>query len=121
MSDQQNGISFVFEPNEKCGYCMNPIIFKRKGLEGETGRGFISKDVAEDRTNHYNDGQGNFRYGILDIPELQERIFRDEQNAIGTPNFNHVLEITHCDEMDRIDEFKKYFANINTYDSPLIK
>ena len=38
MSDQQNGISFVFEPNEKCGYCMNPIIFKRKGLEGETAK-----------------------------------------------------------------------------------
>lgn len=90
-------------------------------LNGETERVLISKDVAEDRTNHYNDGQGNFRYGILDIPELQERIFRDEQNAIGTQNFGHVLEITHCDEMDRIDEFRKYFTNINTYDSPLIK
>ena len=32
MSDQPNGISFVFEPNEKCGYCMNPIIFKRGSI-----------------------------------------------------------------------------------------
>ncbi len=38
MSDQTNGISFVFEPNEKCGYCMNPIIFKRKGLEGDSAK-----------------------------------------------------------------------------------
>ena len=35
MSDQTNGISLVFEPNEKCGYCMNPIIFNRKGITGE--------------------------------------------------------------------------------------
>ena len=34
MSDQANGISFVFEPNEKCGFCMNPIIFKRPDIEG---------------------------------------------------------------------------------------
>ena len=32
MSDQTNGISLVFEPNEKCGYCMNPIIFNRHGI-----------------------------------------------------------------------------------------
>ena len=34
MSDKTNGISFVFEPNEKCGYCMNPIVFNRKNLQG---------------------------------------------------------------------------------------
>ena len=32
MSDKTNGISFVFEPNEKCGYCMNPIIFNRQNI-----------------------------------------------------------------------------------------
>jgi hypothetical protein len=31
-----------------------------------------------------------------------------------------ILEVTHCDEMDRIDEFSKLFANINTYDNPLV-
>lgn len=29
MSDQPNGISFVFEPNEKCGFCFNPIKYMR--------------------------------------------------------------------------------------------
>ena len=89
-------------------------------LDGETTRGFISKDVAEDRTNHYNDGQGEFRYGVLDIPDIQTRIFADLQNAIGTKNFSWELDVTHCDEMDRLDEFKKYFSKINTYDSPLV-
>jgi len=90
-------------------------------LIGETTRGFISNGVAEDRTNHYNDGQGEFRYGILDIPDMQTRIFKDLHHAIGTKNFNWELDVTHCDEMDRLDEFKKYFFKINTYDSPLIK
>ncbi len=34
MSDKANGISFVFEPNEKCGYCMNPILFNRSNMQG---------------------------------------------------------------------------------------
>ncbi len=38
ISDPLNGISFVFEPNEKSGFCMNPIIFKRPS---------ISKNEAE--------------------------------------------------------------------------
>lgn len=29
LTDQRNGISFCFEPNENCSYCYNPIIFKR--------------------------------------------------------------------------------------------
>ncbi len=32
ISDSLNGISFVFEPNEKCGFCMNPIIFRRPSI-----------------------------------------------------------------------------------------
>ena len=88
----------------------------------ETNRTNVSKDVAEDRTNHYNDGQGEFRYGCLDIADLQTRIFQDELNVVGAPfKYNHVLEVTHCDEMDRLAEFERYFSNIKTYDSPLIK
>ena len=29
ITDTQNGVSFVFEPNENCGFSYNPIIFKR--------------------------------------------------------------------------------------------
>ena len=34
ISDQPNGISFVFEPNEKCSYNFNPIKYNRPGLDG---------------------------------------------------------------------------------------
>ena len=34
ISDTPNGISFVFEPNEKCSYCYNPIKFNRPGFDG---------------------------------------------------------------------------------------
>lgn len=30
------------------------------------------------------------------------------------------IELTHCDEMDSVDEFKKHFNKVNTYDTPLI-
>jgi hypothetical protein len=29
LTDQKNGISFCFEPNEDCSYCYNPIYFNR--------------------------------------------------------------------------------------------
>ena len=29
ITDTQSGVSFVFEPNENCGFSYNPIIFKR--------------------------------------------------------------------------------------------
>lgn len=35
LSDKPNGISFVFEPNEKCCYCMNPIKYNRPGFNSE--------------------------------------------------------------------------------------
>ena len=34
VSDQPNGVSFVFEPNEKCSYCYNPIKNNRPGFDG---------------------------------------------------------------------------------------
>ena len=30
------------------------------------------------------------------------------------------IELTHCDEMDRVDEFKKQFATVNIYDSAFV-
>lgn len=36
ISDTDSGTSFVFEPNENCGFCYNPIIFKRQNVsDGE--------------------------------------------------------------------------------------
>ena len=55
-----------------------------------------------------------FRYGHLDINKLKERI---EQNALNVP---YVVEVTHCDEMDRVGEFKKAFKDVNITDTPLV-
>jgi len=78
-------------------------------------RSSLSKDIPEDRTNHYNEFQGEFRYGELDLNQLSHRIYEDRKGV------KYELEVTHCDEMDRLDEFSKIFPKINTYDSPFIK
>lgn len=83
-------------------------------LEQACRKETISSSVNEDRTNHYNEGQGEFRFGLLDINALRDRII---ENA-GDVKFE--LDVTHCDEMDRISEFKKIFSKVNTYDNPLI-
>lgn len=36
ITDSEHGISFVFEPNETCSYCYNPIIYKRPDSSAST-------------------------------------------------------------------------------------
>lgn len=83
-------------------------------IENETCMKRLSEDVCEDRTNHYNDFQGDFRYGSLDLAALKGRI---ENDAGSMP---YEVEVTHCDEMDRIGEFGRMFAKVNAYDKPEI-
>jgi len=83
-------------------------------LEGESARQNLSSEIAEDRTNHYNEGQGEFRYGILDIEKLRNRVIEDARGM------RFEIEVTHCDEMDRISEFRKWFDTVNTHESPFI-
>ena len=63
----------------------------------------------------YNEFQENFRYAKLDISELKQRILNDNSQGLTT-----VIELTHCDEMDRVSEFGKEFSLVRTYDTPLI-
>lgn len=84
-------------------------------LMEQSKREILSNDVKEDRTNHFNDFQGEFRYGQLDINSLHDRIESDCQGI------KYEIELTHCDEMDRLKEFQTVFGKVNTYDSPLIK
>ena len=35
ITDQKNGVSFCFEPNEDCSYCYNPVYFKRPIFNSE--------------------------------------------------------------------------------------
>lgn len=84
-------------------------------LYGECHRSNISNSIAEDRTNHYNKFQDDFRFGFLDINDLKSRIDKD-----NFCNLKKIIEVTHCDEMDRESEFKKVFTDVNFTDSPLI-
>ena len=83
-------------------------------MEDESKRQFVSKDIKEDRTNHSNDFQGDFRFGYLDIDSLYNRVKFDSRCV------KFELDVTHCDEMDRISEFKSKFKTVNIYDTPLV-
>lgn len=98
-------------------YVTRPYLTRhgRGFLEGETHRSSLSSDVRECRTNHYNAFQEHFRYASLDIDDLNQRIKEDNKKQLKS-----VIELTHCDEMDRLSDFKNHFNIINTYDSPLI-
>lgn len=78
-------------------------------IDGETTKEMQSSNIAEDINNHFNSNQGSFRYGNLNITKLYERIQEDSKGV------SFELEVTHCDEMDRIKEFKKCFPKLNTF------
>lgn len=85
----------------------------------EQDKKFIASDIKEDRTNHYNEWQGDFRFGKLDLNDLSHRLYRDynKYEKLYQTNFSKTLELTHCDEMDRANECKTALPNfkINTY------
>lgn len=83
-------------------------------IDNECRRNDLSVSVADDRTNHYNEYQGEFRYGMLDIDVLRRRVVWDARGI------DFVLDVTHCDEMDRLGEFKRYFDNVNAIDTALV-
>ncbi len=98
-------------------YVTRPYLTRhgRGHLEGEKSRSLLSSGVQECRTNHYNPFQEDFRYASLDIKALRDRINEDNSHGIRS-----IIELTHCDEMDRVSEFKGYFGSIKTYDSPIV-
>lgn len=117
------GITYALEMAKKIGiqditahYVTRPYLTRHGDghLAGEVSRLSVASTVQEDRTNHYNNSQGAFRYGILDINSLRDRIIKD---ARGIP---FEVEVTHCDEMDREKEFKKEFSDVNFISSPLV-
>ena len=108
--------------NSNVHYVTRPYMTRhgRGFLDKENKRNEISSGIQMDRTNHYNIFQEDFRYAPLDINELNNRITDDYKKCrLGKPKL--IVDVTHCDEMDRVDEFKKHFINVNTYDDALIK
>lgn len=98
-------------------YVTRPYLTRhgRGHLEGEKSRSLLSSGVQECRTNHYNPFQEHLRYASLDIKSLSQRIAEDNQRQLES-----VIELTHCDEMDRLSEFQSHFDLVNTYDKPMI-
>jgi adenylosuccinate synthase len=83
-------------------------------LEGESNKRSISSAIQDDLSNPYNDFQGMFRYGVLDVYKLYDRVRKDAGNV------KFELELTHCDEMDRVKEFKEVFETVHAYDTALV-
>ena len=99
-------------------YVTRPYLTRHgKGdLDKECQRGAIASSIEEDRTNHYNQFQEDFRYAPLDLPALRDRIQKD-----SVCQYKTVLEVTHCDEMDREKEFRQMFNNVLFTDNAMIK
>ena len=51
-----------------------------------------------DRTNVYNDFQGNLRYGYLNLNDAKDRIVKDFNHVVEDKRFTHNIAITHCNE-----------------------
>ena len=111
---------------ERCGeplnsfkihYVTRPYLTRHGdgNITDQVSREGLSSNIEEDRTNHHNEFQGEFRYGKLDVKSLVKRFDKDS-GGIG-----YVVDVTHCDEMDRHEEFDKYFPNrVNYIDTPLV-
>ena len=98
-------------------YVTRPYLTRRDDgfiCDGEKNIKNISSGLNEDRTNVWNEFQGEFRYGGLDIDKLKQRI------EINRQNINYELELTHCNEMDRVSEFKNKFSIVNAYGTPSV-
>lgn len=107
-----------FTPNDiTLHYVTRPYITRHGFGDLECGEEKNLTSYLTQDTNVRNEFQGDFRYGKLDIEYLKERILCDRNN------FNIMVEVTHCDEMDRLNEFEKAFGDIaviNSYDSKYI-
>ena len=103
--------SFPLIENINVHYVTRPYVTRHGS------RVFVETDVDGDidkdaEVNKYNEWQRNLLYSSLDIAKLKEAIENDGAwltNYMKNVNFN--LEVTHCDELDRTNEFKKNFGS----------
>ena len=107
--------------NVSLHYVTRPYVTKHGygSFNNEQDKKFIASDIKEDRTNHHNEWQGDFRFGKLDLNDLSNRLYRDynKYEKLYQTNFSKTLELTHCAAMDRVNECKTALHNfkVNTY------
>ena len=97
---------------------------------------FVSETIdcdlnPDSETNDFNMWQRGFKYGHLNLDSLKQEIEKDSAWVANSKNWRYCLDVTHCDELDRVDEFKTVFGNglggpsnrsiaLNFHDSPKI-
>ena len=89
---------------------------------GDESKGLTTARIAKSyndydnsiEINQYNEWQHDFNYSNLDIKDLKIRL--DIESKKANVN-NYILEVTHCDEIDNEEKFKKNFSNVNFYDT----
>ena len=89
--------------------------FKLENVDGD-----LNKD---DEINKYNDWQRGFLYSNLDLNMLKSTIDKDRSRWFGKDNISFIVDVTHCDELDREQEFKKFLGSdykINFYGSKYV-
>ena len=79
-------------------------------LEEAVKKSEINADM-HDRTNVYNDFQGDLRYGYLNLNDAENRIIKDFSHVMGDKRFTHNIAITHCNEFKPSIEGKYYSDN----------
>jgi len=77
--------------------------FKPENVDGD-----LKKD---DEINKYNDWQRSFLYANLDLNMLKSTIDKDRSRWFGKDNISFIVDVTHCDELDRTKEFKAMFPD----------
>lgn len=82
-------------------------------FDTECEMGGISNHITTDKTNIWNEWQGNLRYGILDLGNLETRVLKDFTNY-GHLDWKMSFFFTHYNENNSIC-LNSIVNNYNTY------
>ena len=77
--------------------------FKEEHVDGDMN--------FESESNGFNEWQKNFLYANLDLTDLKNNIEKDRRILSSFPFISYNIDITHSDEIDREEEFRKVFGD----------
>lgn len=79
-------------------------------LEEKVQKKEINADM-HDKTNVFNDFQGDLRYGYLEDADQKKRIEKDFAVVSADPRFKYSMAITHTNEFDCGKDDSKYYSD----------